>query len=634
MTPGTAESGVLETRYVPWLARFRRTGRSDAKLRLERTDGVTADPRASTAARNGLQVAVRGLLFERAELARELALGSIPETDAELALHAYLSWGRGGIRRLRGIFALFIWDDERDYLLAARDHLGAEPLFYARAGEEMLFAASPSILLAQPRVPRAPNPTVLVEAIYWHWPVPEETALQSIYRVPPGHVLTVTNGSATSDRFWNPFDDLQERGWVELDELAEFDHLLERAVSQCLDLGPGGIFLSGGLDSVSIAAVAGDLAESRGSSAPLALSLVFPTPETTEEEVQAGVARALRLPQIMLGLEESVAPDGLLRRALDLSADWPLPRTYLWSGAYLELARAGANKGARVIMTGGGGDEWLTVDLKLAADFIEARQFRSLYRFTRSKIDSFSVPAWSTLRYVLWEYGLREVLRFHARSLLDKYAPAIVQARRRRILARAALPWVAPDPAIRADVQARRQNESGRRWSSGRPAAAFGSTDPTVALFSTTRNSRPRGRTTTNLEGASGSSTSTRTGSRIFSRFSTASLPNCSCRAASRRVSYGAPSHAAFRASASSVNGRSSRPTTTTRSFDGTVLLHYADSEAAGRLPRSESSTVAKSTPSSPAHSRARTTESCTEHGSCWGSRHGCEGLSRRSARE
>lgn len=462
MTPGTAESGVLETRYVPWLARFRRTGRSDAKLRLERTDGVTADPRASTAARNGLQVAVRGLLFERAELARELALGSIPETDAELALHAYLSWGRGGIRRLRGIFALFIWDDERDYLLAARDHLGAEPLFYARAGEEMLFAASPSILLAQPRVPRAPNPTVLVEAIYWHWPVPEETALQSIYRVPPGHVLTVTNGSARSDRFWNPFDDLQERGWVELDELAEFDHLLERAVSQCLDLGPGGIFLSGGLDSVSIAAVAGDLAESRGSSAPLALSLVFPTPETTEEEVQAGVARALRLPQIMLGLEESVAPDGLLRRALDLNADWPLPRTYLWSGAYLELARAGANKGAHVIMTGGGGDEWLTVDLKLAADFIEARQFRSLYRFTRSKIDSFSVPARSTLRYVLWEYGLREVLRFHARSLLDKYAPAIVQARRRRTLARTALPWVAPDPAIRADMEARRDNESGR----------------------------------------------------------------------------------------------------------------------------------------------------------------------------
>jgi asparagine synthase (glutamine-hydrolysing) len=459
VTTDTSESIVVE-RYVPWLARFGRPARGNAELGLERADAATVDPRASTASRDGLKIAVRGLLFERAELARELALESIPDTDAELALHAYLSWGRGAIRRLRGIFVLFIWDDERDCLLAARDHLGAEPLFYARAGQEMLFAASPSILLAQPGVPRAPNPTVLVEAIYWHWPVPEETSFQGVYRVPPGHVLTVTNGSAMSTRYWNPFDDLQEHGWVERDELAEFDRLLERAVSQCLDVGPGGVFLSGGLDSVSIAAVAGDLAESRGSSAPLALSLAFPTPETTEEEVQAGVARALRLPQVMLGLEESVAPDGLLRRALDLSADWPLPRTYLWSGAYLELARAGANEGVRVIMTGGGGDEWLTVDLKLAADFIEARQFRNLFRFTRSKIDSFSVPARSTMRYVLWEYGLREVLRFHSRSLLGRYAPALVRARQRRVLARAALPWVAPDPAIRANVEARRKNES------------------------------------------------------------------------------------------------------------------------------------------------------------------------------
>ena len=152
--------------------------------------------------------------------------------------------------------------------------------------------------------------------------------------------------------------------------------LLERSVSQCLELGPSGIFLSGGLDSVSIAAVALDLAERRGLATPLALSLAFPTPETTEEDVQVGVAKALGLPQIMLGLEESVAPEGLVRRALELSADWPLPRTYLWSGPYLELAHSGVEHGVRAIMTGAGGDEWLTVDLLLAADFIEALQFR------------------------------------------------------------------------------------------------------------------------------------------------------------------------------------------------------------------------------------------------------------------
>jgi hypothetical protein len=108
-------------------------------------------------------------------------------------------------------------------------------------------------------------------------------------------------------------------------------------------------------------------------------------------------------------------------------------------------------------MTGGGGDEWLTVDLKLAADFIQALQFGNLYRFARSRLASFAVPAHSGLRYVLWEYGLREVLRFHARALLAKHAPSILQARRRRVFERAELPWIAPDPRLRAEVRARRE---------------------------------------------------------------------------------------------------------------------------------------------------------------------------------
>ena len=459
MIARTAEAEVSKTRFIPWLARFRPTGRGEAELRLERADDDSSDPRASTAAADGLKVAIRGVLYEREELAHELRLEPVPQCDAELALEAYRRWGQEGIRRLRGIFSVFIWDRERERLLAARDHVGAEPLFYARAGEEILFAASPKTLLAQPGVKRAPNRTVLAETLYWQWPCPADTCLEGIRRILPGHTLAVKNGTTSSNRYWNPLDDLQEQGWVEADGLHQFDALLERSVSQCLELGPSGIFLSGGLDSVSIAAVALDLAERRGLATPLALSLAFPTPETTEEDVQVGVAKALGLPQIMLGLEESVAPEGLVRRALELSADWPLPRTYLWSGPYLELAHSGVEHGVRAIMTGAGGDEWLTVDLLLAADFIEALQFGNLYRFTRSRLASFAVPAASGLRYVLWEYGLREVLRFHARALLAKRAPALLRARRRRALARAELPWIAPDPRLRAEVRARQQAE-------------------------------------------------------------------------------------------------------------------------------------------------------------------------------
>ena len=459
MTTGAVEARAAGTRYVPWLLRFRRTGRGGAELRLERADDEAGDPRASTATFEGLKVAARGVFFERGELTRELGLKSIPEVDAQLVLYAYRRWGREGIRRLRGIFAVFIWDGERECLLAARDHLGLEPLFYARARDEWLFAPSPSTLLAQPGVPRAPNAAVLVDAIYWQWPFPEETSLQGIRRVLPGHVVTVTDVSSTSNRYWKPFDELEERGWATSDELAEFDRLLERSVSQSLDLGSSGIFLSGGLDSVSIAAVAVDLAKRRGLAKPLALSLAFPEPWMSEEHVQRGVANALGLPQLMLGLEESVAPDGFVRRGLDLSADWPLPRTFIWAGAYLRLARQGAEEGVDVIMTGDGGDEWLTVDPKLAADFIQAGQFGSLYRFARSKIDSFSVPKLPAAHYLLWQSGLREVLRFHVVGVLGKRAPALLRARRRGVLARTELPWVAPDPELRAEVRARRLTE-------------------------------------------------------------------------------------------------------------------------------------------------------------------------------
>lgn len=447
-----SQADIAGARFAPWIARFRRTGRGEAELELERVDGAP-DPRASEAALDGLKIATRGTFFERSELARELGLESTPDCDAELVLHAYKRWGQEGIRRLRGVFDVFIWDGRRDLFLAARDHLGAEPLFYARAGEEFLFSASPTTLVEQRGVPHAPNRVMLVETLQWRFPVPEDTCLEGVRRVLPGHVLAVTNGSATSTRYWNPLDDLQEQGWVEADELDKFDQLLERSVSQCLDLGPSGIFLSGGFDSVSIAAVAVDLAERRGLAKPWALSIAFPTEAASEEHVQRGVAQTLGLPQLMLGLEESIAPDGLVRRALDVRADWPLPRAYLWSGPYQELARAGAEHGTRVIMTGAGGDEWLTVDLRLAADFIQALQFGNLYRFTRSKLGSFATPTAKTLRFVLWDHGLREVLAFHTRALLLHHAPALLQARRRRALAH--VPWLAPDPSLRAQVRER-----------------------------------------------------------------------------------------------------------------------------------------------------------------------------------
>jgi len=84
--------------------------------------------------------------------------------------------------------------------------------------------------------------------------------------------------------------------------------LLEQAVERCLRPGPAGIFLSGGLDSVSVAAMATDVARKSGARDPLALSIVFPTDDANEEDVQRGVAGGLGLEHVGIGLDHNGYP--------------------------------------------------------------------------------------------------------------------------------------------------------------------------------------------------------------------------------------------------------------------------------------------------------------------------------------
>ena len=188
MIAQTAEAEVAKTRFIPWLARFRPTGRGEAELRLERADDDSSDPRASTAAADGLKVAIRGVLYEREELARELRLEPVPAVRCRAGIGGVPTLGPGGHSAASRDLRVFIWDGERERLLAARDHARSRAVVLCPCGEEILFAASPKTLLAQPGVQRAPNRTVLVETLYWQWPCPEDTCLEGIRRILPGHI--------------------------------------------------------------------------------------------------------------------------------------------------------------------------------------------------------------------------------------------------------------------------------------------------------------------------------------------------------------------------------------------------------------------------------------------------------------
>jgi asparagine synthetase B (glutamine-hydrolysing) len=233
--------------------------------------------------------------------------------------------------------------------------------------------------------------------------------------------------------------------WLREDELGQFDTCFERAVQRCLGEAPAAIFLSGGFDSVSVAALATDRLRKDGRRPLHALSLGFPEPDDGESFVQRSVANALELTQDFVAFDDAVGRRGLVPPALELSASWPAPLVNLWAPAYQHLGRFAAARGCGAILTGTGGDEWLNVSPYLAADLIRQGDMRRLIQLIRIFQRSFEFGRFEVARSILWNFGLRPLLS----AGIDVVAHHAWQTRRTDKLIQSTPEWLAPDPALR-----------------------------------------------------------------------------------------------------------------------------------------------------------------------------------------
>lgn len=387
-----------------------------------------------------------GLLHDRTELAREL--GVVDLDDAALVLAAYQRYGEAALARLRGSFALAIVDAMARLVLLARDPLGTHPLFYARRGRTVLFAATPRALLEQPGVSRELNRVALADRICLRWPDPGETYYAAVRRVPPGSRVAIGDGKLSIARYWDPLPPDGPAEWAGEDEVQQFGATLSRAVDRCLHTGRTGILLSGGLDSISVAAVAADRAREIGAALPLTLSLAFPDPGCDERTTQQAVARQLGLSQLLVDFEDAVGPRGLLREALDLNAGLSAPLLNTWSPAYLGLIQRGRAAGAvATVVTGSGGDEWLTVSPYAIADLLRRGDVRGIFHLLAAWRRSYRHSSLRFARNTLWTFGLRPLTGMAAQWL----APGLHAASRARRVTSADPDWIAPDPALRGE---------------------------------------------------------------------------------------------------------------------------------------------------------------------------------------
>lgn len=442
------EQEVLAT----WVGRL---GAGDGNGGAPTLELVTAHGAVGRAEVGAYTVIFDGVLHNRPELEQMLEPQPGLE-DAALVAAACQRWGLGALDRIKGVFALVARDRRDGSALLARDPLGVVPLFYADCRGATLVSTSIDALLEDDGVSATLNRAALADHLCHRWPSREETYFEAIKRVPACHALVVERGTRRLHRYWDPAPPGEEMNWVGEDELERFHELFDQAVERCLELGPVGIFLSGGLDSVSVAGAAVELCRASGQPAPLALSVVFPHPECNEELEQKAVARDLGLDQVMLDLEDAVRPQGgLLMSACDAQAGRSAPMLNYYAAPYLQLAAEGKRRGCQTIITGNGGDEWLTVTPLYAADLIRSRDVKKLIAHARSIRRSFDLSTPRVWHNALWRFGMKPLLSVAMGSTLERRAPGLLRARRARLVRDGIPDWVAPHAGLRAEIERR-----------------------------------------------------------------------------------------------------------------------------------------------------------------------------------
>jgi asparagine synthase (glutamine-hydrolysing) len=212
-----------------------------------------------------VSIVCNGEIYNSEELRQDPAAQGYPfrsRSDVESILPLYLTYGDACVQRLEGMFGLAIWDARRQRLLLARDRSGEKPLFYADLGSELAFASEPKAILAYPAVDAALDPVAVATFLALGYVLCPRTMRRAIRTLPPGHLLTADAAGVHVSPYWRA-DLFATRTGTAAPDLRAAAVALRDAVRQAVarelmaDV-PVGVFLSGGLDSSMLTALAAE----------------------------------------------------------------------------------------------------------------------------------------------------------------------------------------------------------------------------------------------------------------------------------------------------------------------------------------------------------------------------------------
>ena len=338
----------------------------------------------------GNWIVFNGEIYNFRDLRKELEAAGAEfksHSDTEVILAAYRVWGESCLTRLGGMFAFALWDAQRKRLLLARDPMGIKPLYYHQSDRTFVFASEVRTLLRTGLVPRKADSAGVLSylafgSVYEPW-----TIVEGVKAVPPGHILTVENGSVSSREYWNPLQScsLEEsvassgNGIATAKQLPAI--LRDAVLSHLVSDVPVGVFLSGGIDSSALVAVL-----SHNGVRANTFSLVFQEQEFNEGQYSREVARRFGAEhlEIPVSQQDTLA---VLPEALG-AMDQP---TIDGINTYLVSAKTRA-AGVKVALTGLGADEMFagySNFQRVPRMEIVSKQFGRLPKLARKPLSSF-----------------------------------------------------------------------------------------------------------------------------------------------------------------------------------------------------------------------------------------------------
>jgi asparagine synthase (glutamine-hydrolysing) len=244
-----------------WIADDGRIGLAFRRLKI-----VDLSDRASQPMSNedgSLRLVYNGEIYNHVELRRELEAGGqhrwlTDHSDTEVILHAFEEWGIDCLHRLRGMFAFALWDARSKELWLVRDRIGVKPLYYSVHDRRLVFASEIKALLRDPQQERRVD-----EEAFYHYlsflttPAPR-TLFAGINKLKPATWLRIgADGTMCEHRYWDVWDHIEPLEDVSEEEIAEqlLGELRTSVRLRKVSDVPVGVFLSGGIDSSTNAAL-------------------------------------------------------------------------------------------------------------------------------------------------------------------------------------------------------------------------------------------------------------------------------------------------------------------------------------------------------------------------------------------